>query len=297
MIKYLIGIDGGGTKTEICAITIDGLIIDEVITGPGSAAVTTEKIVWNDIAKGIDELLSKIDSLKYQLIYIGMGLSAYSILESIDDVKKKFQEKYKVSVDINSDTVIALHSVLQDKYDNGIVVVSGTGVAIYGQNGPSTALIGGWGHIIRELGSSYAAVHHFGLRIIDNMEDNMPLTSLETSFLNLLHEHNIKDLKHLFYFHSKTEIASFVVFLKDEATKGNEEAKDLLKQEGAYLAIQVLKAIKKLNLSTNYVIGLRGGFVQKNSRDVIEGFSKVLRDNNICAPIITDDTQPIMGCY
>ncbi len=297
MINYLIGIDGGGTKTEIAAITCDGKIIEKVVTGPGSAAVVSEKQVWNDIEQGIEKTIEKIDNTKYQLVAIQMGLSAYSILEEKENIILKLQRKHDVNVYIDSDTVIALHSVLKDNYHQGVVVVAGTGVAIYGENKNEIALIGGWGHIIRELGSSYAAVHHFVLKIIDNMEDGIPLSPLEEDFLKLLKSQNIKDLKHLFYFHSKTEIASFVTFLKNKALEGNLEAKEVLRLEGEYLGIQVLKAIIKLNLTNDFVIGLRGGFVQKDSKDIVDGFRTVMRKNNINALVIDDDIDPVMGCY
>lgn len=297
MINYLIGIDGGGTKTEIVAITYDGTIFEKIITGPGSAAVVSENEVWNYIENGIQEIVQKIDKEKYHLTTIQMGLSAYSILEEKETIIKKLKKHYDVNVYIDSDTVIALHSILKNEYKQGVVVVAGTGVAVYGENQTSSALIGGYGHIIRELGSSYAAVHHFALKIIDNIEDGIKLSPLEEKFLNLLKENKIKDLKHLFYFHSKTTIASFVTFLKNESLKGDLEAKGILKQEGIYLGIQTIKAIKKLNLTTDFVIGLRGGFVQKSSEDIKLGFNEVMKQNNITALVIDDDTDPVMGCY
>lgn len=60
MINYLIGIDGGGTKTEIVAITYDGTIFEKIITGPGSAAVVSENEVWNYIENGIQEIVQKL---------------------------------------------------------------------------------------------------------------------------------------------------------------------------------------------------------------------------------------------
>ncbi len=94
---------------------------------------------------------------------------------------------------------------LKDKYQNGIVVISGTGVAIYGKYESQTTLIGGWGHIIRELGSAYACVHDLALNIIDQEENDLPLTLFQENFLTYLNKHHITDLKHLFYNHSKKE--------------------------------------------------------------------------------------------
>lgn len=297
MIKYLIAVDAGGTKTEIAAIDENHMIIDKIITGSGSAAVVKEELIWEHILSSIDTLTKRIDTNTYQLVAIQMGLSAYSIFEQLEDVKEKLKNKYQVETYIEGDTIIALQSILKDKYQKGVCCVAGTGIAIYGECENNNCIIGGWGHIIRELGSAYAAVHHFALKIIDNFENDLPLTKVENDFLELLHQNNIKDLKHLFYFHTKTEIASFVPFIKNAALNGNIEAKSLLKEEGKYLGYQILKAINKLKLKDNYVVGVRGGFVQKQSQDIIEGIKEVLKEKNINVPLICDSEEAIYGCY
>lgn len=297
MIKYVIGIDGGGTKTKAIAYDELGNILTTCVTGPGSAAVVSVKEVWDNVISAIDKVIQTLDPKIYKLTFIQMGLSAFSILDNILEVEEEFKLKYHVDVSIESDTLIACHSVLKGKYKNGIVALAGTGIAIFGINNDKTCLIGGWGHIIRELGSAYAAVHHFALNIIDNMENDVKLTELEEGFLDYLKEHNIKDLKHLFYYHSKDEIASFVTYIKDAAYSGDLEAKLILEKEGASLAYQVLKAINKLKLTDNFVIGLRGGFAQKQNEDIVIGFKKVLSDNNIYQEIINDLDEPAKGTF
>lgn len=297
MIKYVIGIDGGGTKTKAIAYDELGNILTTCVTGPGSAAVVSVKEVWDNVINAIDKVIQTLDPKLYKLTFIQMGLSAFSILDNILEVEEEFKLKYHVDVSIESDTLIACHSILKGKYKNGIVALAGTGIAIFGINNDKTCLIGGWGHIIRELGSAYAAVHHFALNIIDNMENDVKLTKLEEGFLDYLKEHNIKDLKHLFYYHSKDEIASFVTYIKDAAYSGDLEAKLILEKEGASLAYQVLKAINKLKLTDDFVIGLRGGFAQKQNEDIVIGFKKVLSENNIYQEIINDLDDPAKGTF
>ena len=297
MTKYIIGIDGGGTKTKAIAYDEFGSILTTKITGPGSAAVVSVSEVWNNVTNAIDSVIKELDSNIYKLTFIQMGLSAFSILDNIPLVESSFKSKYNVDVSIESDTLIACHSILKGKFSNGVVALAGTGVAVFGINNGETCLIGGWGHIIRELGSAYAAVHHFALNIIDNLENNIKLSSLEENFLKHLESENIKDLKHLFYYHSKDEIASFVTYIKDAACSGDIEAKKILEIEGASLANQVIKAINKLNLKGDFVIGLRGGFAQKQNSDILKGFEELLKKNNIDAPIINDLDDPAKGTY
>ena len=296
MKKYIISVDGGGTKTKAIAYDKDASEIASFISGPGSAAVVSEDEVWNNVIESIDGLLQLIDNNNI-LVYIQVGLSAYSILEQIEKRKEELTNKYNCLVDIASDTLIACHSIIKDKYEQGVVALAGTGVAVFGMSYTDTCLIGGWGHIIRELGSAYATVHHMALNIIDTLENGHHLSTFQSDFINYLHENNINDLKHLFYFHSKTKIASLVTFIKKYAEEGFDEAKSLLYKEGTYLADQTLKAINKLHLTNNYVVGLRGGFVQRNSGDVVKGFTDTLRNNNVNVLIISDSDDPAIGGY
>ena len=59
-------------------------------------------------------------------------------------------------------------------------------------------------------------------------ENDLPLTLFQENFLTYLNKHHITDLKHLFYNHSKKEIAKMAIYVKDEAIKNNQEAKTLL---------------------------------------------------------------------
>lgn len=297
MINYIIGVDAGGTSTKAIAYLEDMTELTVKESGCGSPAVLGESLIWKNIQKAIDEIINELYKTKYHLTHIQMGISAFSILNNVSKKEEELFHKYQATVSIKSDTEIALYSVLKDKYQNGIVVISGTGVAIYGKYGSQTTLIGGWGHIIRELGSAYACVHDLALNIIDQEENDLPLTLFQENFLTYLNKHHITDLKHLFYNHSKKEIAKMAIYVKDEAIKNNQEAKTLLFNEGRNLALQVIKAVNKLHLNDNYVIGLRGGFVQNQNEDIVDGFITTLKTSHINGDVIIDNDQPIIGAY
>lgn len=295
-IKYMIGIDAGGTSSKGIAILEDGNVLCKSISGGGSLAVLDEDTIWRHIESVIDDIINQVDSNIYVLDFIQMGLSAFSI---IDDVRKKeeyFMTKYKVEVSIKSDTLIALYSVLKDKFTNGVVAVSGTGVAVYGKHNDDFCLIGGWGHIIRELGSAYSLVLHLALKIIDNMETNTPLSEFEASFLEYLKSKNIVDLKHLFYGYSKSEIAEMAIYIKEQSSKYS-DAYNLLFDEGKMLGMQIVKAVKKIKLEDSFIIGLRGGFVQKSADVIVEGIKEILKKHSLDKYLVIDSEEPIYGTY
>lgn len=295
MIDYIIGIDGGGTSTKAYALDKDKNVLKNAKTGPSSAAVVSENVVWDNVLTAISNVYINDDN--YHCSYIHIGLSAYSILNDVDKYQEIIAKKYNVEVAITSDLVVALYSILKNKYQNGVVVVAGTGVAIYGQNHHQNVMIGGWGHIIRELGSAYACVHHLAINIIDQMENNLPLTTFQSGFLDYLSNKGINGLKPLFYEYSKNDIALCVKYIRECAIKKNQEAITLLKEEGVNLANQVIKAINKLALQNDYVIGLKGGFVQYQSSSIIDAFCETLKKNNINAITVFDEEPPVIGVY
>lgn len=296
-MKYLLVVDAGGTKSKAKAYTLDGREVASAESGPGSPAVVSEEMVWQHIDEALQQTISQLDKDQDELVYIQMGVSAFSIIKNLSKIEELFSTKYHAPCDIKSDTMIALYAILKDRYHQGVVSLAGTGVAIFAMNNQETCLIGGWGHIIRERGSAYATVHNLALHIIDKMECSVPLNTFESDWLEYLKTKGISDLKQLFYFYSKDEIANHVRYIKKMATMGDPNAQLLLQEEGASLARQVIRAINKLSLDKHGVIGLKGGFVQHDGKYVIEGFMKELQTNHIEMLVIINDEEPIIGAY
>lgn len=44
MVNYVIGVDGGGTKTEIVAFDLNGEIMDRVLRGFGNLLMVKKKV-------------------------------------------------------------------------------------------------------------------------------------------------------------------------------------------------------------------------------------------------------------
>lgn len=67
---------------------------------------------------------------------------------------------------------------------------------------------------------------------------------MEYAFLNNYKIANVRELNHLFYQHSKDEIAKLSIFFKQQAKLGNKQAIKLLKNEGFELAKQTINLMK-----------------------------------------------------
>ena len=215
----------------------------------------------------------------------------------VNVAKNYFEQKYLSTCIITSDTMTALYSVLENSKDAGMVVIAGTGVAIFGKNHSETMLIGGWGHLLREKGSAYAIVHDFCVKMIEKYEAGIRLNKLEYAFLNNYKMSNIREFNHLFYQNSKDEIAKLSIFFKQQAKLGNKQAMKLLKNQGFELAKQTINLMKKLNLKNNTIIGLTGGFIDNDGEYIIEGFKEYMDKVKIDLKYKINDGEQLFGVY
>ena len=293
--EVYICVDAGGTTSKAAIFSKDGTILARGFVESGSPAVTYDRWYVNIEKSMIDAINHYQTPMK--IIKMVFGVSGISALSSITDVKNYFEQKYLSTCIITSDTMTALYSVLENSKDAGMVVIAGTGVAIFGKNHSETMLIGGWGHLLREKGSAYAIVHDFCVKMIEKYEAGIRLNKLEYAFLNNYKMSNIREFNHLFYQNSKDEIAKLSIFFKQQAKLGNKQAMKLLKNQGFELAKQTINLMKKLNLKNNTIIGLTGGFIDNDGEYIIEGFKEYMDKVKIDLKYKINDGEQLFGVY
>jgi N-acetylglucosamine kinase-like BadF-type ATPase len=295
MQKCIIGVDAGGTKTTIAAFSMDSQIIIQKDYGIGSPAIIKEKAIDN-IAEGIDDILSIIKD-SYEVSFIQMGLSGLGSLANKTQIEDGLASRYRVPVSMDSDAAIGLYSIIRDMYNEGVLVLGGTGSASYAINAQNkTLLIGGWGHLQGEEGSAYAVVRNLTLKMTQKSDHGEELSEFEYLFLKELALENVTGLRQLFYYNTKDHIAKYARIISKYALEGYDEAIQVLKEAGKNLAGYVICQFKRLNLSEHTVIGFRGSFVTK-APFVKEEFQIELSKYNIKYQMIEDQVDPVVGAF
>lgn len=289
-----IGVDAGGTSTTISAFLEDGKVIDEVKVGTGSPAVNYQ-VALENIENGLDLLYHQVNST-HEVAFIQLGISGLQSLTNVKALEDGFKEKYHTLVSIASDAEIALYSVIKDEKINGIVVLAGTGSAVFGKNNDKKLIIGGWGHLLTEQGSAYTLVRNACLKAINHFEKNGINSNFDQKLLKFLDFTSVFDFKPFFYQSHKNDIAKHAAFIKNEALKGDLEAIKLLEESGHFLADQVINLVNGLKFQEEVVLGLRGGFF-KDASFIIKAMFDKLKVNKI--NFIYDETneEPIIGAY
>ncbi len=150
-IKYLLAIDGGGTKTEFLLTDINKNEINRLKLGSTNPSILgfdkTAKVLNN----GINEICSGID---YCEISMFAGISGYlscSIKDKLNDLMSSFGfGNYRISSDIESAVALTLND------SDGIVVIIGTGIVAFAQKDGIRHRIGGWGYLLDKEGSGFS---------------------------------------------------------------------------------------------------------------------------------------------
>jgi glucosamine kinase len=149
MSNYIIGVDGGGTKTHAVLVDRDKNIIDECFYGPANIK-TNLNLAYSAIAGSIDELLLR-NSLVSDNVKIGVGVAGYSVTDKRNKLTELLSQKYS-RIKINSDCHIAC--LAAHAGTDGAIIICGTGVVGYYIEQKTAVQIGGWGFPHGDLGGA-----------------------------------------------------------------------------------------------------------------------------------------------
>lgn len=145
-MTYIIGVDGGGSKTHGLLFDQAGKVIDEASSGPCNIRNDLDS-AYAAIINVIDELINK-NNLD-ENIRIGIGVAGYSVKANRENLIKKLNHKY-TNYKLESDCHIACLAAHGGK--DGAIIICGTGVVGYCMRKGVGYQTGGWGFPHGDLG-------------------------------------------------------------------------------------------------------------------------------------------------
>lgn len=293
MSKYIIGIDGGGTKTLGVLYDFKGNELKRSISG-----FTNFNI---DLIKAKANMLEVLDELTKDIkladeLFIQMGISGYSKIKDKNAYEDEIAKRYHATASLESDVLIALYDVKKDQEVNVIMVIGGTGSVLMYSDQYRLEQVGGFGHLLGDEGSAYHLSISALKMIISSYEDTNKYDDFSTKIMDYLNIHDQFDVRDYVYNHDKTTIASLAKFISLLALDGNEKAKELILDEANHLARQTVKAYLKLQEKDKVIIALRGGFLT-NAPFVKQKLIKELEMSIKDFEINESKESPVKGAY
>ncbi len=142
MRDIFIGVDGGGTKTQILIEDGLGFELASAISGPGN--IRSVAGAWNSVNEGIENALRKagidLHDPHYRF-HAGLGLAGTEVKESYEAFLKVPHPFHTLVLD--SDAYAACLGVHANK--SGAIVIIGTGVIGFQIDRQKRSRVGGWG--------------------------------------------------------------------------------------------------------------------------------------------------------
>ncbi|MGG4180270.1 BadF/BadG/BcrA/BcrD ATPase family protein [Virgibacillus pantothenticus] len=200
-MEYIIGIDGGGTKTHVVMVDIEGSTVVNFVTGPSNANVVSKRELqqtFTSIFHRIKEQ-SPVAFDNVACVYAGVAGSGSK------KTKQQLANILSPLVPSNSKLYLeidALNALYSGTFgDPGVVHISGTGSVAYGVNKDQQKdRVGGWGHLLGDEGSGYS-IGRQGISAALKFQDGR---GEKTMLLDMLYEHfrvtNARSLIDYIYF-------------------------------------------------------------------------------------------------
>jgi len=295
-MEYIIGVDGGGTKTEATAYNLKDEALATCIAGPANPAVDFAKAEEN-IREAIAQCMFKLQTtgLDGDCRGIFMGVAGIEVGENKQRLELSITKTFHCKVFGLHDSELAHAAILKGR--DGIVTIAGTGSVSYGIYKGKAEKTGGWGHVLGDEGSGYwialQALKHMTLE----HDAGVTPSELSRAMLSEMNAADVFAVKELVHRVGKYEIARAAKAVAEQAEKGNSEAISILAWAGEALADLTIRLYKKLGVTGAVSIGTSGGILCNVDR-VRENFQSCIEEGIPEAIIMTDNIPPTKGaCY
>ncbi|MGD1046355.1 MAG: BadF/BadG/BcrA/BcrD ATPase family protein [Bacteroidota bacterium] len=248
---YVIGIEGGGTKTTAVLCALDSIILSEAQGGPSNfhivgieKTVSTLLDLIQTCCHSVGCSVSQIGAVVAGLAGAGRVLDQQRIIDRLLELAHmKSLNLEKVSIE--SDARIALEGAFSGK--PGVVVISGTGSIVFGKDEHDKVYrAGGWGRFIGDEGSGYAIgreAFRAVAKCLDGYGEKTKLVKLFDEKFGLGTQDAIIDA----IYGEKYDFPSVVPMVIEAASKGDPVAKRILIRACSDLVEVIDTVLLKMN--------------------------------------------------
>ncbi|MGI2329200.1 N-acetylglucosamine kinase [Planococcus sp. YIM B11945] len=228
---YVLGIDGGGTKTAGIVADEFGTIYMQAVTGRSNPTTLSPQEFEQVMVGLVEELKTQNEAVFNQISVCFAGMAGVDESKRTAEVMQLLKTHLpdEIEVIVQNDAVNALYSGTLGK--PGIAQISGTGSIAFGINEKGeTTRAGGWGFLFDEGGSGFA-IGKAALRAVFQAFDKRgPETSLTARLLEHFGVKIVPDIIAHVYGHeyARAVIAPLAQLVVNEALAGDKIAHQIL---------------------------------------------------------------------
>lgn len=254
--KLLIGIDGGGSKTEFVLFRNDGTLLDRCILGPCNPNAIGLDNCAALLSQGIDKLVASPE----ELIGIYVGASGFATGGNGKKIHAVLSKLYR-NAQIRCETDIMNVIAAAEQEHKCIAVICGTGSVVYAKEADTMTKLTGWGYLLSTSGSGYDIGRDAlrqALSEAEGLAERSLITELVEAKLGASADHCVQEV----YRHDPAYIASFTPLVFEAYAHGDLAAKKILTDNAHNLASVINHAATRYDCGDHVV--LSGGLLTDN---------------------------------
>ena len=257
-MKYLLGIDGGGSKTNILCMDTDGNVIGFASVGATYYRQDGIDAVIGRLQEGISRCLPEGAEAVACFGMPGFGDDVEGDNGAAAQIAAAFPH---IQFRFENDVVVGWAGALA--LMPGVNIVAGTGSIAYGRNAAGKSFrCGGWHEFFSDEGSGY----WFGKQLLrifsmesDGRLEKTALHSIVREKLGLKDDYDINKLANDRFFHSRKETAALQRLMLEAAQQDDPYALDCYRQSADHLARIVCSTIHQLEFEDGVHVSYSGG--------------------------------------
>jgi N-acetylglucosamine kinase-like BadF-type ATPase len=266
--QLYLGVDGGGTKTQIALMNEAGEVTCEGFAGPSNPLRVGVETAVTNVIKAINEACDRDGVSRGDITSATLGLAGVRRADLKRSVRESFMNKIGIrKVEVITDAEIALFATTLGK--PGLVVIAGTGSVCLGKNEKGEmAISGGWGPLAGDEGGGVGIAQQ-ALHTIAKASDGRGVpTMLSQRASEYFRASGPENLIVAIYSPQvdNSRIAGFARLVVETAQEGDEIAVGILSDAGYELGLAACAVIEKLKLTNHKVpIGCVGSIFNAGS--------------------------------
>ncbi len=253
--QFFLGVDGGGTKTNIAIMNAAQEVVVEASGGPSNPLRVGVETAVTNIIKAADSACDLGGHSRGDIVAATLGLAGVRRTDIRERVRESFIERYQIRKTlVTTDADIALYGTTLGK--PGAVVIAGTGSICLGINdADEKAIAGGWGPIAGDEGGGRGIADRALHSIAKASDGRGPLTKLSEQAADYFRASNVENLIGAIYAPQmdNSRIAGFARLVVETAIEGDRIAVEIINEAGRELGTAAIAVLKRLGLTKRKV--------------------------------------------
>ena len=260
-MRFVIGVDGGGTKTTAAVVGEDLRVLGAGVSGPSNHRSTDIESSSQNIVDAVTQALCAANIPLERVDAVCMCLAGFDTELDLPVPQRAIALlKYCGAVILENDVVGAWACATDG--GPGIVAIAGTGATALGMNADGAFWrVDGWDYILGDAGSGYriglAAIHE-AMKMLDGRRQPTRLLDKLAGFYRVdgaLAMRRLADSGAL----GKFRVAAFSRCVAEAADEGDQLAQDILRQAASEIANDIEAIVSQLAMKeTAFPIGVVG---------------------------------------